>query len=67
MKQPFISFDLHQEVNQWLCFMLVGLSALLVVIFYLVNRAEAFGNNYVSNVTVMSRIVPSATSSDLTQ
>lgn len=52
--QPFFSFDLHQQVNQWLCIALISLMAFLVVLYYLVNQAEAFGNDYVSGLVVPS-------------
>ncbi len=51
-RQPFFSFDLHQQVNQWLCIALIALMCFLVVLYYLVNRAEAFGNNYVSGLVI---------------
>ncbi len=45
--QPFFSFDLRQQVNQWICLALIALLAFLVVLYYFVHKAEAFGNFYV--------------------
>ena len=40
---------LKQKVNSYLCIALISLMAFWTVLYYFVNRTEAFGNNYVSN------------------
>ncbi|MDB5239021.1 MAG: hypothetical protein JWO00_356 [Candidatus Parcubacteria bacterium] len=57
--EPFFSFDLHQQINQWLCIALVALLGFLVCLYYFVNKAEAFGNFYVAaTVTNVPAYVP---------
>ena len=45
LSTPFFSFDLRQPVNQWMCIALISLMCFWVVLFYFVNRTEAFGNS----------------------
>ncbi|MDE2038025.1 MAG: hypothetical protein KGI69_02270 [Patescibacteria group bacterium] len=42
-RRPFFSFDLRQPINQWLGIALVGLMCFWVVLYYLVNKTAAFG------------------------
>ena len=48
LQQPFFSLDLRQPINQWLCIALISLMGFCVILYYLVNKASAFGNYYVS-------------------
>ena len=48
---PFISFDLQQPINQWLCIALISLMCFFVVLYYLVHSTEAFADN-VSTINI---------------
>ena len=41
--------DLKNPVNQWLCIALIALICFWVVLYYFVNKTEAFGNNLARN------------------
>jgi len=41
--------DLKNPVNQWLCIALVGLVCFWVVLYYFVNKTEAFANTLAEN------------------
>jgi hypothetical protein len=48
------TFDLHQQVNQYLCIALIALLGFFVVLYYFVHKAEAFGNFYVQATMTVS-------------
>ena len=52
--QPFFSLNPHQQVNQWLCIALISFMCFWVVLYYLINRTEAFGDAYASSLSVPS-------------
>ena len=45
---------LHQNVNQWLCIMLVALMCFWTVLYYVSNKAEAFGESIINNSGVLN-------------
>jgi len=57
-RQPFFSLDLRQPVNQWICIALLALMCFWVVLYYLVHRAEAFGNDYSAIITGVATAAP---------
>lgn len=50
--RPFISFDLRQPINQWIALAFVALLCFWVVLYYMVHRAEAFGEIIILNAGV---------------
>jgi len=45
-----LRLDLKQPVNQWMGIALIGMMCFWVVLYYFVNKTEAFGNNYINAV-----------------
>ncbi len=41
-----------QVVNQWICIAFICLLCFWVVLYYFVNKTEAFGINYISSVDI---------------
>jgi hypothetical protein len=44
-----INTYIHQRVNSYLCFALIGLMAFWTVLYYATHKTEAFANNYVAS------------------
>lgn len=57
-RQSFFSFDLHQQVNQWMCIALISLMCFWVVLNYFVQKTEAFGYDYLRG---RNEVIQSAT------
>ncbi len=46
MKQGTINTFIHQKVNAYLCFALLGLMTFWTVLFYATHKATVFADNY---------------------